>query len=63
MLLALCGDGVLYDFHGTEDKLLCRVDQERLIYAWNSETAPAADEDRVAESLAALTELLTAAES
>ena len=58
MLFALCQDGVLYDFHGTEDKLLCRVDQDRLIYAWNSETAPPADEARVTESLAALTKLL-----
>ncbi len=62
MLLALCRDGVLYDCHGTADKLLCRVDQDRLIYAWNSETAPAADEGRVAESLAALTQLLSTTE-
>lgn len=58
MLLKLCEDGVLYDFHGTADKLLCRVDQDRLIYAWNSEAAPPADEVRVEESLAALTALL-----
>ncbi len=58
MLFELCRDGVLYDFHGTEDKRLCRVDQERLIYAWNSEEAPPAEEARVTESLAAVTQLL-----
>ncbi len=58
MLFELCRDGVLYDFHGTEDKVLCRVDQERLIYAWNSEEAPPAEEARVTESLAAVTQLL-----
>ena len=58
MLFDLCRDGVLYDFHGTEDKHLCRVDQDRLSYAWNSEEAPPAEEARVTESLAALTKLL-----
>ncbi len=58
MLLQLCQDGVLYDFHGTGDKLLCRVDQARLIYAWNSEAAPPAEEARVTESVSALTKLL-----
>ncbi len=57
MLDALCADGVLYDFQETGGKLLCRVDQARLVYAWNGEPAPAPDESRVAEGQRILKEI------